>query len=93
MHPAPGSDSPSYAAVVGSVDSSQSFFLARTQLQSSRQEMIVDLKQMSTVNMLAPHSRTLVLIYCAGTDSAVHRTTKAYGAPHILPWYVISLPA
>ncbi|KAF8911853.1 argonaute-like protein [Mucidula mucida] len=48
MHPAPGSDSPSYAAVVGSVDSSQSFFLARTQLQSSRQEMIVDLKQMST---------------------------------------------
>ncbi|KAF9036079.1 Piwi-domain-containing protein [Hymenopellis radicata] len=48
MHPAPGSDSPSYAAVVGSNDSSQSYFLSRTKYQSSRQEMIVDLKQMAT---------------------------------------------
>lgn len=47
MHPAPGSDSPSNAAVVGSIDSNGSRYISRTTIQASRLEMIQDLKTMA----------------------------------------------
>jgi eukaryotic translation initiation factor 2C len=48
MHPAPGSDAPSFAAVVGSVDSRAVKYVPRMSVQTSRQEIIADLHQMAT---------------------------------------------
>ncbi|KAK0443706.1 ribonuclease H-like domain-containing protein [Desarmillaria tabescens] len=47
MHPAPGSQSPSYAAVVASIDSYGARYIAKTTLQLGRQEMIGDLRSMA----------------------------------------------
>lgn len=50
IHPAPGSEGrPSFTAVVGNVDSHTAKYIARTCVQTSRQEMIDDLKPMCTV--------------------------------------------
>ncbi|KAJ3794428.1 argonaute-like protein [Lentinula aff. detonsa] len=46
MHPAPGSDAPSYSALVGSVDSRCVKYIPRTAVQTSRQEIIADLESM-----------------------------------------------
>jgi len=48
MHPAPGSETPSYASVVGSVDSSAARYVSRMAVQQSRQEIIADLEGMVT---------------------------------------------
>ncbi|GAW01092.1 argonaute-like protein [Lentinula edodes] len=47
MHPAPGSDAPSFSAVVGSVDSLGVKYIPRTHAQTSRQEIIADLHTMA----------------------------------------------
>ncbi|KAJ3829936.1 argonaute-like protein [Lentinula raphanica] len=46
-HPAPGLDTPSYSALVGSVDSRGVKYIPRTSVQASRQEIIADLETMS----------------------------------------------
>jgi eukaryotic translation initiation factor 2C len=49
IHPAPGSEGrPSFTAVVGNVDSHTAKYIATTCVQTSRQEMIDDLKSMCT---------------------------------------------
>ncbi|KAJ3855572.1 argonaute-like protein [Lentinula lateritia] len=47
MHPAPGSDAPSFSAVVGSVDSLGVKYIPRTHAQASRLEIIADLHTMA----------------------------------------------
>jgi len=48
IHPAPGSEGrPSFTAVVGNVDSNSAKYVATTCVQTSRQEIIDDLKEMS----------------------------------------------
>jgi eukaryotic translation initiation factor 2C len=50
IHPAPGSDGrPSFTSVVGNVDSDTSKYIATTRVQTSRQEMIEDLEEMTSV--------------------------------------------
>ncbi|KAK0209999.1 argonaute-like protein [Desarmillaria ectypa] len=53
MHPAPGSQSPSYAAVVANIDSDGARYIAKTTLQLGRQEMIGDLRSMAKNLLLA----------------------------------------
>ncbi|PBK70238.1 Piwi-domain-containing protein [Armillaria solidipes] len=53
MHPAPGSQTPSYASVVASIDSDGARYMAKTTLQLGRQEMIVDLRTMAKDLLLA----------------------------------------
>ncbi|KAG7439281.1 eukaryotic translation initiation factor 2C [Guyanagaster necrorhizus] len=53
MHPAPGSQTPSYAAVVASIDSNGARYIAKTTLQLGRQEMIGDLRTMAKDLLLA----------------------------------------
>jgi len=49
IHPAPGSDGrPSFTSVVGNVDSDTSKYIATTRVQTSRQEMIEDLEEMTS---------------------------------------------
>lgn len=50
MHPAPGSDAPSFSAVVGSVDSLGVKYIPRTHAQTSRLEIIADLHTMAKVS-------------------------------------------
>lgn len=51
MHPGPGTtDRPSYAAVVGSVDSEISKYIAVSRAQGSRVEMIAELSDMVAVS-------------------------------------------
>ncbi|KAG6828395.1 hypothetical protein H0H92_008137, partial [Tricholoma furcatifolium] len=48
IHPAPGSDGrPSFTAVVANVDSNTAKYIACSRVQTSRQEMIEDLEEMS----------------------------------------------
>jgi len=47
MHPAPGSDTPSFSALVGSVDSCAVKYIPRTSVQLPRQEIISDLHTMA----------------------------------------------
>ncbi|KAJ3805205.1 argonaute-like protein [Lentinula aff. lateritia] len=47
MHPAPGSDAPSYSSLVGSVDSRAIKYIAKIKVQKSRQEIIADLRTMA----------------------------------------------
>ncbi|KAF7351067.1 Argonaute-like protein [Mycena sanguinolenta] len=48
IHPAPGSDGrPSFAALVGNVDSDTAKYIAASRVQTSRQEMIEELESMS----------------------------------------------
>ncbi|THU91323.1 argonaute-like protein [Dendrothele bispora CBS 962.96] len=47
MHPAPGSSSPSFTAVVGNVDSDVSKYVATSNVQESRVEIISDLGSMA----------------------------------------------
>ncbi|KAL0949487.1 hypothetical protein HGRIS_009541 [Hohenbuehelia grisea] len=48
IHPAPGSDGrPSFTALVGNVDSNTAKYIAECRVQTSRQEMIDDLEDMS----------------------------------------------
>ncbi|SJL05098.1 uncharacterized protein ARMOST_08470 [Armillaria ostoyae] len=46
MHPSPGSVAPSYTALVSSVDKLGAKYIAKSSMQTSRQEMISDLKDM-----------------------------------------------
>ncbi|KAI9063285.1 argonaute-like protein [Trametes sanguinea] len=49
IHPAPGADGrPSFTALVGNVDSDTAKYIADCRVQTSRQEMIDDLEEMST---------------------------------------------
>ncbi|KAG6866468.1 hypothetical protein C0991_003986 [Blastosporella zonata] len=49
IHPAPGSDGrPSFTALVANVDSDSAKYIACSRVQTSRQEMIEDLEEMST---------------------------------------------
>ncbi|KAG6809227.1 hypothetical protein H0H93_016008 [Arthromyces matolae] len=53
IHPAPGSQGrPSFTAVVGNVDSDNAKYIATTRVQTSRQEIIDDLKEMTVVRDL-----------------------------------------
>jgi len=48
IHPAPGSDGrPSFTALVANVDSDTAKYIATSHVQTSRQEMIDDLQEMS----------------------------------------------
>ncbi|KAK0227666.1 argonaute-like protein [Armillaria fumosa] len=47
MHPSSGSVAPSYAALVSSIDKLGTNYIARSSMQTSRQEMISDLKNMA----------------------------------------------
>lgn len=52
IHPSPGSDGrPSFTALVGNVDSDTAKYIAETRVQASRQEMIADLYEMSSVGL------------------------------------------
>ncbi|KAK0435068.1 Piwi-domain-containing protein [Armillaria borealis] len=53
MHPAPGSQSPSYAAVVANIDSHGARYITKTAVQLGRQEMIGDLRTMAKDLLLA----------------------------------------
>ncbi|KAK0493436.1 argonaute-like protein [Armillaria luteobubalina] len=53
MHPAPGSQTPSYAAVVASIDSHGARYITRTAIQLGRQEMIGDLRTMAKELLIA----------------------------------------
>lgn len=60
MHPGPGQGGrPSYAAVVGSVDSEISKYIAVSRAQGSRVEMIQDLADMVAVGLDPTHFTTL----------------------------------
>lgn len=50
MHPAPGSDTPSYSALVASVDSEAAVYIATDRVQTARQEIIPDLQEMCRVS-------------------------------------------
>jgi len=51
IHPAPGSDGrPSFAALVGSVDSDSAKYIATIRCQTSRVEIIEDLEDMAKVH-------------------------------------------
>jgi eukaryotic translation initiation factor 2C len=53
IHPAPGSDGrPSFTALVGNVDSDTAKYIADSRVQTSRQEIIADLYEMSKVGPL-----------------------------------------
>lgn len=47
MHPAPGSSSPSFAALVSSIDSDASKYISEIRVQTARQEIIADLYTMA----------------------------------------------
>ena len=50
IHPAPGADGrPSFTALVANVDSDTAKYIATSRVQTSRQEMIEDLYEMSKV--------------------------------------------
>ena len=49
MHPPPGSNAPSYTAVVGSVDKGLVKYVATSNVQQSRVEIIADLYDMIKV--------------------------------------------
>ncbi len=51
-HPPPGSNSPSYAALVSSVDSFGAKYIASDSIQDARQEMIAGLEGMTEVSLL-----------------------------------------
>lgn len=56
IHPAPGSqDRPSFTSVVGNVDSDNAKYIATMRVQTSRQEMIDDLKDMCKVCLFCLH--------------------------------------
>ena len=46
IHPAPNTEKPSYAAVVGSVDCGAAKYVAASSVQKGRQEIIADMKDM-----------------------------------------------
>jgi eukaryotic translation initiation factor 2C len=51
IHPAPGSDGrPSFTALVGNVDKDTAKYIADIRVQTSREEMIEDLYEMSKVS-------------------------------------------
>jgi eukaryotic translation initiation factor 2C len=52
IHPAPGSDGrPSFTALVANVDSDSAKYIATMQVQTSREEIIEDLKSMTQVRI------------------------------------------
>jgi hypothetical protein len=56
IHPAPGSHGrPSFTALVGNVDSDTAKYIADSRVQTSRQEMIADLYEMSKVRAICSH--------------------------------------
>ena len=53
IHPAPGSDGrPSFTALVANVDSDTAKYIATSRVQTSRQEMIADLEDMTKVGIV-----------------------------------------
>jgi eukaryotic translation initiation factor 2C len=51
MHPAPGSDRPSYASLVGSIDTSGVRYVSTMEVQTSRKEIIEAMESMCTVRL------------------------------------------
>lgn len=49
MHPSPGSVAPSYAALVSSIDKLGAKYIAKSSMQTLRQEMISNLRDMAKV--------------------------------------------
>ncbi|KAK0460769.1 hypothetical protein IW261DRAFT_1577467 [Armillaria novae-zelandiae] len=69
MHPAPGSQSPSYAAVVANIDSNAAQYAAKTKPQLGRQEMIVDLRTMAATGVSeGEFKRVLDLAACVDAE-------------------------
>jgi hypothetical protein len=72
IHPAPGSDGkPSFTALVGNVDSDTAKYIADSRVQTSRQEMISDLYDMSKVRT-AKFARIINDILFAACSQHVH---------------------
>ena len=64
IHPAPGSDGrPSFTALVANVDSESAKYVAETRVQTSRQEIIEDLRDMAKVGVIIIYIQR-VLITC-----------------------------
>lgn len=56
IHPAPGAEGrPSFTALVANVDGGAAKYVATSRVQTSRQELIDDLQDMSKVHFLLPH--------------------------------------
>lgn len=73
-HPAPGSTGrPSFTALVGSLDSNASKYVATSRAQTSRQEMIDDLQSMTEV-------RYSLVFGCTQSLTSIHRQ-------HVLKMY------
>lgn len=65
IHPAPGSDGrPSFTALVANVDSDTAKYIATSRVQTSRQEMIDDLQNMSKVCAETWPTATRLLMSC-----------------------------
>ncbi|GLB33868.1 putative argonaute family protein [Lyophyllum shimeji] len=78
IHPAPGSDGrPSFTALVANVDSDTAKYIACCRVQTSRQEMIEDLEEMSN------H----VLTKYVGYRTAVEKKAGAAAAPKRIIFY------
>jgi eukaryotic translation initiation factor 2C len=61
MHPAPNSlDRPSFASLVGSIDSDAAKYVATMRVQKSRKEEIDDFEAMAKV--CQPHAQTIAIL-------------------------------
>ncbi|KAN0097521.1 Piwi domain containing protein [Tylopilus felleus] len=75
IHPAPGSDGrPSFTALVGNVDSNSAKYVATSRVQSSREEIIQELKEM------AKHILTMYMRY----RQAVEKKTSDIGPTRLI---------
>lgn len=72
MHPAPGSQSPSYAAVVANIDSHGARYITKTAIQLGRQEMIGDLRTMAKVCPSVDASYSYVTHWVTGSSCSLH---------------------
>jgi hypothetical protein len=72
MHPPPGSNTPSFTAVVGNVDADAAKYIATSRVQTGRLEMIKDLYEMSKVCFHAhiPYFLLLSRLYFQQDDFA-----------------------
>jgi eukaryotic translation initiation factor 2C len=78
IHPSPGSEGrPSFTSLVGNVDSDTAKYVADSRVQTSRQEMIADLDEMS---------KSILLLYMR-YRGAVERKTGPSAAPKRIIFY------
>lgn len=79
IHPAPGSEGrPSFTALVGSVDSNNAKYVATCRVQTSRKEIIEELKEMAKVfdpQYALPSSDLIFAAYLVH----VHEIPPVYG--------------